>query len=44
MIRRAKNYADRYDKLFEFIANHYTSGLLYLFILLVSVLLVCLSV
>ena len=36
MIRKAKNSAEKYDRFFTFIANHYKSGLLYLFIFLIS--------
>lgn len=37
MIRRAKNSAVLYDRFFNFAANHYSSGILYFFILLLSV-------
>jgi hypothetical protein len=39
IIRRAKNSAVLWDRLFNFAANHYSSGILYFFILLLSVLL-----
>jgi len=37
MIRRAKNSVVLYDRFFNFAANHYSSGILYFFILLLSV-------
>ena len=37
MIRRANNSAVLYDRFFNFAANHYSSGILYFFILLLSV-------
>jgi hypothetical protein len=41
MIRKANNSAGKYDRFFTFIANHYKSGLLYLFIFFISVSLFC---
>lgn len=40
MIRRAKYSTVLYDKFFNFAANHYLSGILYFFILLLSIVLV----
>lgn len=37
MIRRAKKSAVLYDRFFNFSANHYSSGILYFFILLLAV-------
>jgi hypothetical protein len=42
MIRRTNKSSGLYDKYFNFLANHFSSGILYFFILLVSVGLVCL--
>lgn len=36
IIRKANKSVDSYDRFFTFIANHYKSGLLYLFIFLIS--------
>jgi len=44
VIRRANNSIGRYDRFFNFAANHYSSGILYFFILLLSVGLVYLCV